>query len=72
MKSSNLPAAKQAASPIVAKKLKKKGDVGKKNNGKTTGFKAVAANAAKEYGSAAAGQKVAGSVYAKMKASGKA
>lgn len=46
-------------------------DEGKHNNGKTTGFKAVAKNAAKEYGSKEAGEKVAGAVHAKMKAAGK-
>lgn len=51
--------------------MAKKGDVGKRNNGKTTGFKAVAKKAAKEYGSAAAGKRVAGAVYQKMKAKGK-
>jgi hypothetical protein len=46
-------------------------DEGKHNNGKTTGFKAVAKNAAKEYGSKEAGERVAGAVHAKMKAAGK-
>lgn len=48
-------------------KHKKGGDVGKHNNGKTTGFKAVEKNAAKEYGSKEAGEKVAGAVYQKMR-----
>ena len=46
----------------------RKGDVGKRNNGKTTGFNAVANKAAKEYGSKAAGQRVAGAMYQKMQA----
>jgi hypothetical protein len=71
MKSSQMSWAKKAAAPIVAKKTKKKGDVGKKNNGKTTGFSAVAKKATAEYGSAAAGQRVAGAMYQKMKTSGK-
>ena len=41
-------------------------DEGKHNNA-TTGFKAVAAKAAKEYGSKAAGERVAGAVRNKMK-----
>jgi len=53
------------------KKTVKEADVGKHNNGKTTGFKAVANKAAKEYGSKKAGEKVAGAVFQKMKASGK-
>lgn len=66
-----MSAAQSAAKPIVSKKVKKRGDVGKQNNGKTTGFSAVAKNASKEYGSKATGQRVAGAVYAKMRASGK-
>lgn len=46
---------------------KKGGDVGKHNNGTTTGFKAVEKKAEKEYGSKEAGEKVAGAVYQKMK-----
>lgn len=69
MDTSKMPSAMKAATPLATKKVKK--DVGKKNNGKTTGFKAVENNAAKEYGSKAAGQRVAGSVYQRMKASGK-
>jgi hypothetical protein len=45
-------------------------DEGKHNNA-TTGFKALAAKAAKEYGSKAAGERVAGAVHAKMKKAGK-
>lgn len=46
-------------------------DEGKHNNGTTTGFKAVAKKAASEYGSKEAGERVAGAVRNKMKASGK-
>lgn len=46
-------------------------DVGKHNNGKTTGFKAVAKKAGKEYGSAAAGKRVAGAIYQKMRGKAK-
>lgn len=46
-------------------------DEGKHNNGKTTGFKAVAKKAASEYGSKEAGERVAGAVRNKMKAAGK-
>jgi hypothetical protein len=46
-------------------------DMGKHNNGKTTGFKAVANKAAKEYGSKAAGERVAGAIKAKMAKAGK-
>jgi len=45
-------------------------DEGKHNN-KTTGFKALADKAAKEYGSKAAGERVAGAVRAKMAKAGK-
>jgi len=45
-------------------------DMGKHNN-KTTGFKAVADKAAKEYGSKAAGERVAGAQFQKMKKAGK-
>ena len=45
--------------------------MGKHNNGKTTGFKAVAKKAAKEYGSKEAGERVAGAVKAKMAKAGK-
>jgi len=45
-------------------------DEGKHNNAKT-GFKALADKAAKEYGSKAAGERVAGAVRNKMKAAGK-
>ena len=44
-------------------------DMGKHNN-KTTGFKALAKKAAKEYGSKAAGERVAGAVKAKMAKAG--
>lgn len=46
---------------------KKGGDIGKHNNGTTTGFKAVEKKAAKEYHSEEAGEKVAGAIYQKMK-----
>ena len=45
-------------------------DMGKHNNA-TTGFKALADKAAKEYGSKAAGERVAGAQFQKMKKSGK-
>lgn len=63
--------ANRAARTLADAASKKKGDVGKHNNGKTTGFSAVAKKAAQEYGSAAAGQRVAGAVYQKMKRAGK-
>jgi len=46
-------------------------DQGKHNNA-TTGFKAVAKKAAKEYGSKAAGERVAGAQFQKMKKAGMA
>ena len=45
-------------------------DMGKHNN-KTTGFDALAKKAGKEYGSKAAGERVAGAQFQKMKKSGK-
>jgi len=60
--------AKKAAVALATKK----GDVGKKNNGKTTGFNVVANKAAAEYGSEEAGERVAGAVLKKMKKAGKA
>jgi hypothetical protein len=45
-------------------------DMGKHNNA-VTGFKAVADKAAKEYGSKAAGERVAGAQFQKMKKAGK-
>lgn len=54
----------------VAKKAKKGKDFGKKNNGKTTGFNAVAAKASKAYGSPTAGKKVAGAMFQKMRTKG--
>jgi len=51
-----------------AKQLNER-DEGKHNNA-TTGFKALASKAAKEYGSKAAGERVAGAVHAKMKKAG--
>jgi hypothetical protein len=44
-------------------------DMGKHNNA-TTGFKALADKAAKEYGSKEAGERVAGAQFQKMKKSG--
>ena len=46
-------------------------DLGKKNIPGKTGFKTVAAKAAKEYGSKAAGQRVAGAVFQNMRRAGK-
>lgn len=68
--SSKLSNAKNASAPIVTKNANKKRDIGKKNNGKTTGFNFVAAKAAKEYGSKAAGDRVAGAIAAKIRAKG--
>jgi hypothetical protein len=47
-------------------------DLGKKNIPGKTGFKAIADKASAEYGSDEAGQRVAGAILKKMKASGKA
>lgn len=44
------------------------GDIGKKNVPGKTGFNVVAAKAAAEYGSKAAGDRVAGAIAAKIKA----
>lgn len=54
----------------VAKKTAKGVDMGKKNNGKTTGFSVVAKKAASEYGSVTAGKRVAGAMYQKMRSKG--
>ena len=51
---------------------KHKADYGKRNNGHTTGFNVVAKKAAAEYGSAAAGKRVAGAIFQHMRAEGKA
>ena len=51
----------------AAKKAKSGADMGKKGKN----FKKVAAKAAKEYGSAAAGKRVAGAVFQKMRRKGK-
>jgi len=56
---------KKSRSKIV-KEAKKGHDFGKKNKKGKTGFKAVEAKAAKEYGSKEAGKKVAASVFWKM------
>ena len=53
----------EAAFRAAARKGK---DVGKKNVPGKTGFAAVAAKAGNEYGSAAAGKKVAGAIFQKM------
>jgi hypothetical protein len=58
------------ATPEVTHKQLNERDMGKHNNA-TTGFKAVADKAAKEYGSKAAGERVAGAVKAKMAKAGK-
>jgi hypothetical protein len=58
------------ATPEVTHKQLNERDMGKHNNA-TTGFKAVADKAAKEYGSKAAGERVAGAQFQKMKKSGK-
>lgn len=55
----------------IAKKAAAGIDLGKRNNGKTTGFSTVAKKASKEYGSAAAGKRVAGAIYQHMRKSGK-
>lgn len=46
-------------------------DIGKPNNSTNAGFNTVAAKAAKEYGSAAAGKRVAGAVLKNLRAKGK-
>ena len=58
------------ATPEVTHQQLNERDMGKHNNA-TTGFKALAAKAAKEYGSKAAGERVAGAVKAKMAKAGK-
>ena len=58
------------ATPEVTHQQLNGRDMGKHNNA-TTGFKAVADKAAKEYGSKAAGERVAGAVKAKMAKAGK-
>ena len=58
------------AKPETTNKQLNERDMGKHNNA-TTGFKAVADKAAKEYGSKAAGERVAGAVKAKMAKAGK-
>lgn len=54
-------AAKKAAAGI---------DMGMHNNGKTTGFKAVAKKTAKKYASKKAGKKVADSIFQNMRKKG--
>jgi hypothetical protein len=51
----------------AAKKAAMGIDMGMRNDGKKTGFKAVAKKAAKKYGSKKAGKKVAGAVFQKMR-----
>lgn len=46
-------------------------DLGKPNNSKNAGFNTVANKAAKEYGSKAAGERVAGAVLNKLRNKGK-
>ena len=55
----------------AAKKAVKGVDMGKKNVPGKTGFGAVEAKAAQEYGSKAAGERVAGAMFQKMRAKGK-
>jgi hypothetical protein len=61
----------QAHGNSVGKRAAAGQDLGKKNNGKTTGFNAVANKAAAEYGSKAAGERVAGAMFQKMKRAGR-
>lgn len=63
---------KEAATGATTFHPKHKADYGKRNNGHTTGFNVVAKHAAAEYGSAEAGKKVAGAIFARMRAEGKA
>lgn len=53
----------------ISQKARAGMDLGKKNK-KGVGFKAVAAKAAKKYGSMAIGKKVAGAMFQKMKKKG--
>ncbi len=55
---------------VAAKKVVKEADLGKHNNA-TTGFKALAKKAGKQYGNSATGEKVAGAVLKKMRTDGK-
>lgn len=55
----------------AAKKAVKGQDMGKKNVPGKTGFGTVVAKAAKEYGSVAAGKRVAGAMFQKMRKGGK-
>ena len=57
------------ATPETTHKQLNERDMGKHNN-KTTGFDALAKKAGKEYGSKAAGERVAGAQFQKMKKSG--
>ena len=62
------PAAQQPKKGSLAQALNER-DMGKHNNA-TTGFKALAKKAGKEYGSKAAGERVAGAQFQKMKKAG--
>lgn len=53
------------------KKARAGKDMGKKNVPGKTGFKAVESKAAKEYGSKASGERVAGAIANKMRKAGK-
>mgnify|MGYP003342930858 CR=1 FL=1 len=65
-------AEKAVMSPSMAAKKAVSGkDMGKPNIPGKTGFQNVANKAAKEYGSADAGKKVAGAMFQKMRKSGK-
>lgn len=64
--------AKKVMSKSTAAKQASAGkDMGKPNVPGKTGFNTVAAKAAKEYGSAAAGKKVAGKIFQNMRKAGK-
>jgi hypothetical protein len=63
----NTAALAQKAATVLASKG---GDVGKHNNGKTTGFSAVEKSATKEGYSPAVAEKIAGAQYQKMKRKG--
>lgn len=54
----------------VSKKARSGKDLGKKNNGKTTGFNAVDKSAMKKYHSKKIAEKVAGAQFQKMKRKG--
>jgi len=60
-------AKKVMSKSAAAKKAKSGADMGKKGKN----FKKIASKAAKEYGSAAAGKRVAGATFQKMRRKGK-